>query len=284
MPEQVVLVTGSSSGIGRAVAVEAAKRGHLVFASARRTEDVADLARPGSIEPLALDVTDAASIERAVAEVVRKAGSLDALVNNAGYAQYGAAEDVSLDDWRRQFEVNVFGAIAVIQAVLPVMRRAGRGTIVNVSSVAGKIAIPFAAPYCSSKHALEAISDGLRVEVAPFGVRVVLVEPGPIATRFEERALLEVRPLLARQGPYKEFYVQAEKAMATDFKRGQRPAGEAARVIVDAIEARRPKTRYTVTAMAKLGIPARRFVSDRLMDRAMRGRLHLPKRRKKDRT
>lgn len=277
MPEQVILITGSSSGIGRATAIEAVARGHRVFASARRPEDMADLARPGAIDPLSLDVTDVASVERAVAEVLRCAGRLDALVNNAGYGQYGAAEDVSLSDWRRQFEVNVFGAVAVIQAVLPAMRNAGRGTIVNVSSVAGKIAIPFAGPYCASKHALEAISDALRVEVAPFGVRVVLVEPGPIATKFGDRARSEIRPLLDRPGPYKEFYVEAERAMDSDFRRGQLPPQAVARVIVDALETRRPKTRYAVTAMARLGIPARRFLPDRLLDSAMRSRLRLPK-------
>jgi len=229
-------------------------------------------------------VTDAESVTRAVGEVLRRAGSLDALVNNAGYGQYGAAEEVPLAAWRRQFEVNVFGAVGVIQAVLPAMREAGRGTIVNVSSVAGKIAIPFASPYCASKHALEAISDGLRVEVAPFGVRVVLVEPGPIATRFDERALTEIQPIVSRQGPYKAFYEVAEKAMASDFRRGQLPAAAVARVVLDAVEARRPKTRYTVTAMAKLGIPARRFVPDRLVDRAMRGRLRLPKKTRGERS
>ena len=277
MPEQVVLITGSSSGIGRATAIEAAARGHRVFASARRPADVADLPRPGAIETLALDVTDVASIERAVAEVLRRAGRLDVLVNNAGYGQYGAAEDVPLASWRLQYEVNVFGAVAAIQAVLPAMRKARRGTIVNVSSVAGKIAIPFASPYCSSKHALEAISDALRVEVAPFGVRVVVIEPGPIGTKFGERASAEIGPLLSRPGPYRDFYVEAEKAMESDFRRGQLPAQAAARVIVDALEARRPKTRYTVTAMARLGIPARRFLPDRLLDRVMRGRLRLPK-------
>jgi NAD(P)-dependent dehydrogenase (short-subunit alcohol dehydrogenase family) len=279
VPEQVILITGSSSGIGRATATEAAARGHRVFASARRPEDVADLARPGAIEALALDVTDVASVERAVAEVVRRAGRLDALVNNAGYGQYGAVEEVPLSDWRRQFEVNVFGAVAVIQAVLPAMRKAGRGTIVNVSSVAGKIAIPFASPYCASKHALEAISDGLRVELAAFGVRVVLVEPGPIATKFGDRARAEIRPLLDRPGPYREFYVGAERAMDSDFKRGQLAPSAVARVIVDALESRRPRTRYAVTAMARLGIPARRFLPDRLLDRALRGRLRLRKKK-----
>jgi NAD(P)-dependent dehydrogenase (short-subunit alcohol dehydrogenase family) len=274
---QVILITGSSSGIGRATVSHAAARGHRVFATARMPDDLASRSRPGAIDVLGLDVTDSGSIERAVAEVVRRAGRLDALVNNAGYGQYGSVEDVSLPDWRRQYEVNVFGALAAIQAALPALRKSGGGTIVNVSSVAGKIAIPFAAPYCSSKHALEAISDSLRLEVAPFGIRVVVVEPGPIATRFGDRARAEVKPFLEKPGPYKSFYAEAERAMDEDFRRGQLPPEAVARVIVKSIEARRPKTRYRVTLLAKLGIPARSFLPDRVIDRAMSGRLKLPR-------
>ncbi|HEU5250031.1 MAG TPA: SDR family oxidoreductase, partial [Thermoanaerobaculia bacterium] len=154
---QVILVTGCSSGIGRATAIEGARRGHRVFASARRLEDVADLTAEG-IETIVLDVTDPASIERAVRTTLAAAGRIDALVNNAGYGQYGAIEDVSPEEWRAQFEVNVFGALAVLREVLPAMRAARRGTVVNVSSLAGKITVPFAGAYCASKHALEAIS------------------------------------------------------------------------------------------------------------------------------
>jgi len=278
-PAQVILVTGCSSGIGRATAELAASLGHRVFATARKPDAIAGLARPGTIDVLPLDVTEAGSISRAVAEIRRRAGRLTALVNNAGFGQYGSVEDVSLSAWRAQFDVNVFGAVALIQAVMPSLREAGGGTIVNVSSVAGKISIPFAAPYCSSKHALEAISDALRVEVAPFGVRVVLVEPGPIETKFGDRARAEVTPLLHKPGPYQGFYAEAERAMDTDFKRGARPASAVASTILRAIQARKPRTRYAVTAMAKLGIPARRFLPDRAMDRAMRGRLKLPKAR-----
>src|SRR5512134_883364 len=184
---QVILVTGCSTGIGRATALEAAARGHRVFASARRPESVAGLAAKG-ITPVALDVTAPASIAEAVGEVLRSESRIDALVNNAGYGQYGAVEDVSPEEWRAQFEVNVFGALAVLRAVLPAMGRARGGTIVNVSSVAGRVAVPFAGAYSASKHALEAISDALRVELSPWGIRVVLVEPGPISTRFGDRA------------------------------------------------------------------------------------------------
>ena len=278
MREQVVLITGSSSGIGRATALEAARRGHRVFASARRVEDVLPLEGDSRIAALALDVTDPSSIQGAVQTVLRRAGRLDALINNAGYGQYGAVEEVSGQDWRRQFDVNLFGSLEAIRAVLPAMRDAGFGTIVNVSSVAGKISIPFAAPYCSSKHALEALSDALRVEVAPFGIRVVVVEPGPIATRFGERARSLVLPLLSRPGPYRAFYANAERAMDTDFQKGKLPPDTVARVILDAIESEHPKTRYRITSMAKTLLPLRRLLPDRFFDRQMKKVLKLPDR------
>lgn len=290
MPESpVVLITGCSSGIGKATALAAAARGHRVYATARNPESLRDLtggplgsrgplAGAGQIRSLALDVTDPASIGRAVASVLEEAGRVDALVNNAGYGQYGAVEDVTAEDWRRQFDVNLFGAIDVTRAVLPAMREARCGTIVNVSSVAGKIAIPFAGPYCASKHALEALSDCLRVEVAPFGIRVVIIEAGPIATRFGERARASVARLLASPGPYAPFYKNAERAMDTDFQAGKLSAEAVARVIVGAIESQRPRTRYRITRMARALIPLRALLPDRFFDRRMKKVLRLPDR------
>src|SRR5512141_2334785 len=156
--EQVLLITGCSSGIGRAVALEAALRGHRVWATARDPAALSALAAQERIRAAALDVTDGRSIAGTVRAVLERDGRLDALVNNAGYAQYGAAEEVPADQWRRQFDVNFFGVIETTRASLPALRAAGRGTIVNVSSVGGRIVVPFAAPYCASKHALEALS------------------------------------------------------------------------------------------------------------------------------
>ena len=275
---QTILVTGSSSGIGRAVVLEAARRGHRVFATARDPGSVEDLAAAAGVSALTVDVTDPDSIARAVKEVLRREGRLDALVSNAGYGQYGAIEDVAAGDWRRQFDVNVFGAIEASRAALPSMRQARRGTLVFVSSVAGKISIPFAGPYCASKHALEAIADALRVEVAPFGIRVVIVEPGPIETRFDARARSEIAGLLSRPGPYTAFYGNAVRAMDTDFQMGKLPALSAARVILDAIESKRPETRYRITRMARILLPLRRLLPDRSFDRRMKKALRLPDR------
>jgi len=276
-PRQVVLVTGCSTGIGRATVLEASGRGHFVFATARDPAAVADLGRRENVRALRVDVTDPDSIAAAVGTVAAEGGRLDALVNNAGYGQYGAVEEVSPEEWRAQFDVNVFGSVAVIRAALPEMRKAGGGTIVNVSSIAGKISIPFAAPYCSSKHALEAISDALRIEVAPFGVRVVVVEPGPIGTEFGARARASVERFLRGPGPYAAIYGHAEKAMNTDFAAGMLPPESVARVIVDAIESPRPKTRYKITRMAKTYIPLKRVLTDRMLDRQMRRSLGIKK-------
>jgi NAD(P)-dependent dehydrogenase (short-subunit alcohol dehydrogenase family) len=272
---QVVLITGCSSGIGRSAALEAARRGHQVFASARNRNDLADLER-GDLHALSLDVTDGASVRSAIGSVLSRAGRLDALVNNAGYAQYGAAEDVSAEEWRAQFDVNFFGTLEVTRAALPALRAAGGGTIVMVSSVAGKVPVPFAAPYCSAKHALEALSDALRVELYPFGIRVAVVEPGPTPTRFTERARSLVAPLMSRPGPYRTLYAGAERAMDGDFQKGGQSAEAVARVIVDVLEASRPRARYPVGAMARALIPLKSVLPERWLDWMMRRSLRIP--------
>src|SRR6266508_4567799 len=266
MRQQVILLTGCSTGIGRSTALHAAERGHRVFASARRRTDLSELAAR-KIEVVELDVADRGS--------VGAAGRIDALVNNAGYGQYGAVEDVTLEEWRAQFEVNLFGAIRLLQAVLPSMRGAKKGTIVNVSSVAGKVTSPYAGPYCASKHALEAISDALRVEVSPWKIRVVVVEPGPIATHFGERTREATARILQSAGPYSPFYANAERASEKEFQRGKRRPELVARVIVRAIESNRPKTRYRVAPLAKILVPLKGLASDRFLDRRMKRALRL---------
>ena len=279
MPESpVVLITGCSSGIGKSTALAAAARGYRVYATARDSGSLRDIEGSGQVRALRLDVTDSGSIGQAFATLLGETGRLDALVNNAGYGQYGAVEDVTAEEWRREFDVNLFGAVEVTRAALPTLRQARRGTIVNVSSVAGKIAIPFAAPYCASKHALEAVSDALRVELSPFAIRVVVIEAGPIETRFGERARAGVARLFASPGPYSPFYANAARAMDTDFQAGKLPAEAVARVIVEAIESPRPKTRYRVGRMARVLIPMRSLLPDSFFDRRMKKALRLPDR------
>jgi len=194
----VALITGSSSGIGEATATTLAALGYRVFASGRTLENVEHLrGRSPSVEIMEMDVADEDSVRRGVQRVLDAAGRIDVVVNNAGFAIFGAVEDLDREALRRQFEVNVFGAMSVCRAVLPGMRRRGSGCIVNVSSLAGRIAPPLLGAYCASKFALEALSDSLRVEARPFGIHVVVLEPGAIITRFQDRAMKESAKVLA---------------------------------------------------------------------------------------
>jgi NAD(P)-dependent dehydrogenase (short-subunit alcohol dehydrogenase family) len=261
-----VLITGCSTGIGRAAAERLARAGMTVYASARRPESIEDLKTAGC-RTLALDVTDEDSMRTAVEEVERAEGAVGALVNNAGYSQSGAVETVALDDVRRQFETNVFGLLRMSQLVLPGMRREGRGRIVNISSMGGKLTFPGGGIYHGTKHAVEAISDALRFEVRGFGVEVVVVEPGLIRTRFGEAAVGSVP---REDGPYADFNsaVAATTARVHDGPLGRLGAGPeaVAKVIEKALTADRPRTRYKVTASARVLMAQRSLLPDRAWD------------------
>ncbi|MGC2865801.1 oxidoreductase [Corynebacterium glutamicum] len=181
MPTKVALVTGASSGIGESTARKLQSLGFTVYGATRRTERLQKLASDG-IHPLEMDVTDDESMKARIAKILADSGRIDVLVNNAGYGSYGAIEDVSIDEGGRQFEVNVFGAMALTRLVLPHMRKQKSGTIVNITSMGGKIYTPLGGWYHGTKFALEALSDALRLEVAQFGIDVVVIEPGGIAT------------------------------------------------------------------------------------------------------
>lgn len=179
MAQQVVLITGCSSGIGRALAEECHRRGHLVYATGRKIQALQALADQG-MRVLPLDVTDRASIDAALAVVQAEQGRLDVLINNAGYGQYGAMLDIDSDMLRRQFETNVFAPLELTRAALPLMASHRHGRIVNIGSISGIVTTPFAGAYCASKAALHALSDALRMELAPFGISVMTVQPGAI--------------------------------------------------------------------------------------------------------
>jgi NAD(P)-dependent dehydrogenase (short-subunit alcohol dehydrogenase family) len=265
---KTALITGCSSGIGRATAVDFLRREWTVYATARDTDDVADLAEAGC-ETAELDVTSDADVERVVDRVLSEAGRIDCLVNNAGYAQYGPMEDVPVDALHDQFDVNVYGPHRLTRAVLPNMRERGTGTVVNVSSVQGRIATAGSGAYSGSKFALEAMSDALRVEVEEFGIDVVLVEPGPVATRFGDRADSEV-DRLDRSAGYGDLYALFEDtdvlASGNDF--GVHPS-EVAAVIADAACASDPDARYPVGTLATATI-ATRHLPDSLRDAGYR--------------
>jgi NAD(P)-dependent dehydrogenase (short-subunit alcohol dehydrogenase family) len=272
-----VLITGCSTGIGRATAARLAANGWTVYASARRPETIADL---DGCRQLQLDVTDEASMEAAVKTILDEHGSIEALVNNAGYGIHGAFETTDMDEVRRQFETNLFGLARLTQLVLPSMRAAERGRIVNISSMGGKITFPGGGYYHASKHALEAMSDALRFEVAPFGVQVVVIEPGAILTRFVDTAIGTVEHGEG-EGPYSEFNrllgLRIQSAYeGTLAKLAAAPPDAVAKVIQRALETKRPRTRYLVTAGAKTLVNLRRFLPDRAWDALMRSQYPQP--------
>lgn len=238
---QVVLITGCSTGIGRDLAERLARAGYLVVATARnvQTLDALDVAMK-----LPLDVTRPASIDAAVARVLEHFGRIDVLVNNAGYAVRGALEEVPVAQMQGMFDANVFGLVRVIQAVLPHMRRQRSGRIVNISSVVGRLVTPANGAYSATKFAVEALSDALRLELAPFGIRVVVVEPGSIKTRFHETVEAHARDIFSNSAsPYRSLYRQSELVTA-DMRRREPGPDVVSRVVQRAIEAPRPKARY----------------------------------------
>ncbi|WP_406197393.1 SDR family NAD(P)-dependent oxidoreductase [Kitasatospora sp. NBC_01560] len=277
---QTVLITGCSSGMGRQAALALHRLGHRVHATARRPETLADLAAEG-IATLALDVTDERSMADAVAAVEAEHGHVDVLVNNAAYGLHLPVESATPEEIRAQFDTNVFGLVRMAQLVLPGMRRAGRGRIVNISSMAGRFSPPGGAFYHASKHAVEAISDSLRLEVAPFGIRVVVVQPGPTITGFATTAVGTMQGGPADDGadPYGAFRRDlADMYAHRTFTRraGAVPAETATRVIVRAVTARDPRARYAIGALARSTMLAKRLLPDAAFDALMRRSFPLP--------
>lgn len=274
-----VLVTGCSTGIGRATAQRLLAAGRTVYATARKPETLAELERAGA-RVLALDVTDEGSMVAAVRAVEAEHGAVGALVNNAGYGEYGPVEEVPLEAVRRQFETNVFGLGRMCQLVLPGMRAAGRGRIVNVSSMGGRVTFPTGGWYHASKYAVEALSDALRVEVAQFGVQVVVVEPGLTRTEFGSVASHGLTGAgAADAGPYAALRAVSDRVTAENYESRFAVGPEAiADVIRTALEAGRPRPRYLVTPAAKLFVNTRRFGGDRVWDAVVRRTFELPAR------
>lgn len=265
--DAAVLITGCSSGLGRATALAFLADGRRVVATARRPADIADLAARGC-ETLALDVTDEASRAAAVAAVEARHGAVGVLVNNAGFGHYGPLEEIALDDVRRSFETNVFGLLRMAQLVLPGMRAAGRGRIINVSSLAGRLTMQGGGLYHMTKHAVESLADALRPEVAPFGVDVVNILPGPIASNYAGKAVSTVEGV-GPQGPY-GAYRRGLARYLTDFFRpgrfGVMTADAVARVILTAGTVARPRPRYRVGLYARFAPLGRAMIPDRLVD------------------
>ena len=268
MSQDVALVTGASSGIGEETARRLASRGITVYGAARRADRLAGLASDG-IRPLVMDVTDDDSVTQGVSHLLDEAGRIDLLVNSAGYGTLGSVEETPLEDGRRRFDVNLFGAMRLIQLVVPQMRRQRSGRIVNVSSVGGRVPTPLGSWYHGSKFALEAMSDTLRFELQQFGIDVVVVEPGGTQTEWAGIAVDHVRTNSGGGAYARQAEAVARSLVSERARASHAPASLVADTIVRAATARRPRTRYPVGPGVRLGIALRRVLPDRAFDRVM---------------
>ena len=266
------LVTGASSGMGKSIAKHLIADGYLVYVAARNVEKMADLESLGAV-PLHMDISKDEEIVAAVAAITERSGGVDVLVNNAGYGLYGPVEEIPLDEARYQFEVNVFGPARLTQLLLPAMRSKGKGTIVNITSMGGKIYTVLGAWYHATKHALEGWSDSLRLEAEPFGIRVIVIEPGLIETGFGSAAS---QGLLERSanGPYAKMAQSVAASMDRSYGNGQGTDPKViADVVGDAVKSDRPKTRYAAGKYAKLMIGIRKWFGDRAFDKLIKSQM-----------
>lgn len=262
--KKVVLVTGASSGIGKETAKLLVQQGFTVYGTARRVENMQDLKAAG-VHPLQMDVADDTSMVKGVQAILDAEKHLDVLLNNAGYGSYGSLEDVPISEAKYQFDVNVFGLARLTQLVLPQMRNQKSGRIINVASIAGKIGEPHGAWYHASKFAVEGLSDCLRMEVKQFGINVIVIEPGLIKTEWNTIAEGKLTKVSGNT-PYSNLASKHIKMFERFYLRSSNPA-VIARVIVKAIHAKNPKTRYVAGSGAKLILFARKIVPDKIFDR-----------------
>ncbi|MGY3055503.1 short-subunit dehydrogenase [Pedobacter sp. UYEF25] len=269
---KTVLVTGASSGIGKATAVLLAQNGYNVYGAARRTEKMQELKNFG-IKPISLDVTKEESLIGCVEQILKEAGSIDIVINNAGSSNFGALEDVPIADAKYQLELNLFGAARLIQLVLPAMRKNNYGKIVNISSVNGKFSLAMSGWYSASKFAVEALSDALRNEVKQFGIDVIVIEPGGTKT---EIAAISSEYLMRVSG--KTVYKELARKVNNSFYSPEKVKGypepiSIAKLIKQGIEATNPKTRYVGGAMMKFVLFLRKLLSDKIFDKMMNSQL-----------
>ena len=264
--KKVALVTGASSGMGKAFANALISEGFVVYAAARRVDQMSDLTKLGAIA-LKMDVTSDTDLKASVQRITNEQGRVDVLINNAGFGMYGAMEDTTIDDARYQFEVNLFGMARLTQLLLPAMRKMNAGKIINISSMGGKMYTPLGSWYHATKHAVEGWSDCLRLELRPFNIDVVIIEPGAIATEFGD---VMMAPMLKRSGSgsYGKMANAVAAATKASYEKG---AASDPQVIVDlvlqAIRARQPKTRYVAGKYAKLLMFIRKWFGDRIFDK-----------------
>ena len=280
-----VLITGATDGLGKAAALLLAERGYRLFAAGRSAEKRAQLdalAREKKLplETLEMDVCDDASVNAGVLSVLNKAGAIDVLINNAGLVYAGAVEELRLEDWRKQFETNFFGVLRVTQAILPHMRERRKGRILMMSSVSGIVTPPTQGAYSASKHAIEAVANAMRSELYPFGIETILIEPGYIVTNIQQTAMELAQPYQEeiRNGPYAKIYATYWSSAKSTRAQSKTTPEDCARIMLEAIEAPRPKARYGVTPLATLVKWGKRLLSDRAADRLIRRRYGIRRR------
>jgi NAD(P)-dependent dehydrogenase (short-subunit alcohol dehydrogenase family) len=276
---QTVLITGATDGLGKAAALLLAARGYRVFAAGRSAEKRAQLDALAKeknllLETLEMDVCDDASVQKAVASSYQQDGTIDVLINNAGFVQVGAVEDLRLEDWRRQFETNFFGVIRVTQAVLPRMRERRKGRILMMSSVSGFVTPPTQGAYSASKYAIEALSNALRHELYPFGIHTILIQPGYIMTSIQSTAMDLAQPYQEKfkSGPYARIYASYLGNATSTRAQSKTTPEDCARIMLKAIEAPRPRARYGVTPLATFARVAKWLLTDSAADRMIRRR------------
>ncbi len=265
MQPKVILITGASSGMGYQTARILAEQGHRVYGAARRVEKIEELA-PYGVQALRLDITNEQSITQVVQELIEREGRIDVLINNAGYGYFGAIEDVPISDAKHQFEVNIFGLARITQEVLPYMRAQKSGRIVNLASVAGHVTLAFGAWYNATKYALEAFSDALRMEVKPFGIDVVIIEPGAIRTDWGIIAADHLRDV-SKGGAYEQDGSRVAEGLRRIYL-SKIPTNPAviSRKIAKAAVCRCPRTRYRTGRGAKLMVFFHQILPTRLWD------------------
>lgn len=264
--KKVILITGASSGMGKEAAKVLISQGHIVYTAARRIDLMQDLKALGGI-PMQMDVANEEDIRKVVGEIIEKEGKIDVLWNNAGYGLYGSVEDVTLADAKNQFNVNVFGLAAVTQQVVPHMRAAKSGTIINTSSMGGKMYFPMGAWYHASKHAVEGLSDCLRLELKQFNINVVVLEPGFIATEFGS-VLLDGFSKISNKSPYRAMMDKIVAGLERTAQRnGSSQPAVISNTILKIVNSNKPKTRYRVGKFAKPMVWMRIYLGDRMFDK-----------------
>lgn len=273
MSSQVALITGCSSGIGRDLANALTMAGYTIVATARKVSDLKGL---DAALKLSLDVTDNVSIHKAVKKTLDEFGRIDLLINNAGYAFRSVVEEISDEKLHALFDVNVYGVIRMVRAVAPAMRSQRSGRIINIGSISGKIVLPVSGPYCASKYALEAFSDAMRLELFPFGIFVVLIEPGNINTNFMENAVRKSDGALSNpDSPYKKLY-ENYLTFNDRMRRVQADPAAVSAAVLKSLAAKRPKARYR--AAVPLPNLLLTYLGDRLKDRILKAKYRISKR------